>query len=230
MGRLNTRPVAKWVALLCALLLVAGACGLQEEEQAELIEEVQYDLLGTTTSTTSTTVVDTPIFPVFFFWHTAGDNRLRQITRTLAERPSAAQVLTELVDGPLAEDLEQNPDLQSRLDPSMEPQISQVDGGTYQIQITWPAEDGLTTEQAAEFVCTATQFAEIDAITIVNNDEEPFTFTLSGAGAVPIPGPARTTDFGECIEELLTVDPELDPENTEEDAEDPEAQSTTTSP
>lgn len=192
---------ARLPAVVIAFALVCVACGLQDEEQAQIIEEVQYELLGTSTSTTSTTIAERPTFIVSFFWHTAGDNRLRVLTRPRDERPSAAETLTELVAGPLPEDFETSPDLQTALSPTMEPRLSQVDGGNYQIQIEWPAEEQLTTEQAAEFVCTATQFAEIDAVTIVNADGVPFT--LSGAGAIPIAGPARSTDFGDCEEDPI---------------------------
>lgn len=205
-----------------AVALVAASCGLQTEDQAQVLDEVQYDLLATSTSTTSTTVADRPVFTVSFFWHTAGDNRLRIVSRALAERPSAGLALSELVIGPLPEELEDNLDLQTRLDTSMEPLLTLSDDGTYQIQIQWPAESALTTEQAAELVCTAAQFPEIDAVTIVNADGVPFT--LSGDGAVAIAGPARASDFRDCAEDLLPVG--ADP--ADEQGDDPDSESTTT--
>ncbi len=208
------------LSVALAVLFSATSCGLRGDEQAQVIEDVQYELLGTSTSTTSTTVADRPIFVVSFFWHTAGNNRLRVLTRALADPPSAGQTLTDLVAGPTPEDLEANPDLQTQLNETMEPRLSQVDGTTYQIQIQRPAEEQLTVEQAAEFVCTATQFVEIDAVTIVNADL--VAFTLSGAGAVPIAGPARSDDFGGCVEDPLPVEP------VEGDGSDPESGSTTT--
>lgn len=210
------------LSVALAVLFTATSCGLRGDEQAEIIGDVQYELLGTSTSTTSTTVADRPIFAVSFFWHTAGDNRLRLLTRALADRPSPGQTLIDLVAGPTPEDLEASPDLQTQLNETMEPLLSQVDGTTYQIQIQRPAEEQLTVEQAAEFVCTATQFAEIDAVTIVNADLVPFT--LSGAGAVPIAGPARSDDFGGCTEDPLPGDVEP----VEGDGTDPESESTTT--
>ena len=210
------------LSIALAVLFSAVSCGLRGDEQAQVIEDVQYDLLGTTTSTTSTTIAERPSFEVSFFWHTAGDNRLRLVTRALADRPSPGQTLTDLVAGPTPEDLEANPDLQTQLNETMEPLLSRVEGSTYQIQISRPAEEQLTVEQAAEFVCTATQFSEIDAVTIVNADLVPFT--LSGAGAVPIAGPARSDDFGGCIEDPLPG--EVDP--ADGDAADPDSESTTT--
>lgn len=211
------------LVVLVAVALAASGCGLTAEDQAEVIEEVQYELLGTTTSTTSTTVANFPTFPVVLFWHTAGDNRLKPINRLLSEPPSAAQTLNELVAGPTPEEQEANPDVQNQLDPTMEPRLSQIDGDVYQIQIQRSIDEQLTSEQAAEFVCTATQFPEINAVTIVNQDDEPFN--LSGAGAVPIPGPARISDFNDCVEEQLPVDPE--PAEGEDDGS---GESTTTSP
>lgn len=220
-----------WHTKICvavAIVLAAAACGVGGDEQAQIIEDVQYELLGTSTSTTSTTVVDSPIFTVFFYWHTAADNRLQVISRQRSERPSAGQTLTELVMGPLPEDLEANPDLVSRLDQSMEPRLSQVEGSTYQIQIQWPAEEALTTEQATELVCAAVQFVDVEAVTIVNADLVPFT--LSGAGAVPIAGPARGDDFGGCVEVPLPVEVDAEGDGTEDqDGQDAEGTTTTTS-
>lgn len=225
------RRIARVPAWLAVAVLVVSSCALQGEEEAQVISDVQYELLGTSTSTTSTTVAERPIFDVSFFWHSAGDNRLREITRARDEAPGAAQTLRELVAGPLPEDIEANPDLISRLDQSMEPVLTQVDGRTYQIQINWSAEEDLSIEQATEFVCTATQFSTIDAITIVNT--EGVAFTLSGVGAVPITGPATPSDFGGCVEEPLPVEAssqaEADGDEAGEDADGSES-STTTGP
>lgn len=213
--------MTRYVAYAAALILLLAACGLEGEDQAQVIEEVQYDLLETTTSTTSTTVAESPVFGVLFYWHSAGDSRLRVVPRAREERPSASQTLQQLVIGPLEEDLETNPDLQTLLNETMEPVLTQVEGSTYQIQIQQLAEEALTTEQAAEFVCTATQFDEIDAVTIVGIDDVPFF--LSGAGAVAIAGPARASDFGDCQEEPLPGEVEA-----AEGEEDPDAEGTTT--
>lgn len=216
MSRRNTLSAA------LAMAMIATACSVPEQSEAQVIEEVQYELLATTTSTTSTTVADSPIFVVSFYWHSAGDSRLRIINRPREVRPSASQTLIELVAGPSEEELETNPDLQTLLNETMEPALTQVDGDIYQIQIQRPAEEALSTEQAAEFVCTATQFREIGAVTIVGIDDIPFT--LSGTGAVPIAGPAKASDFGDCQEEPLPI--EVDPL---EDGEDDGATTTTTS-
>jgi hypothetical protein len=187
------------IAAACMLLL--GACGLEGEENARVIaiDDVDYELLGTTTSTTSTTVNDQPIFVVSLYWHTTGESRLRSIIRGKDSPPAPGATLLELVAGPTAAELEINPELQSRLDPSMEPELFQLDDGTYRIRIQQLADEALTTDQAAEFVCTITQFSDIDAVTIIDAEDVPFS--LSGLGAVPIIGPARSSDFGDCIEE-----------------------------
>jgi hypothetical protein len=190
--------------LLAIIAVFSTSCGLDGQTGAEVIaaDDVDYELLGTTTSTTSTTLVETPIFAVSFFWHTAGDNSLRQVVRGRDSQPDPAMTLLELVAGPTAADLEQNPDLQTRLDESMEPELlGPDDDGQARIRIQRSAEESLTTDQAAEFVCTATQFQAISAITIVDADDTPFS--LSGLGAVPIVGAARPSDFGDCVEDPL---------------------------
>lgn len=201
-----------------------AACGLDGEESARIIEsdDVDYDLLGTTTSTTSTTANNRPTFAVSLFWHTTGESRLRSITRAKDSPPAPGATLQELVIGPTAAELEDNPELQSRLDPSMEPELFQQEDGAYRIRIQQLADEALTTDQAAEFVCTITQFAEIDAVTIVASDDSPFS--LSGLGAVPIIGPARPSDFGDCAEE---PSPGETPEGEEGDATDEGSTSTT---
>lgn len=203
-------------ALLAGLVMISS-CGLAGQDGAEIIaaEDVDYELLGTTTSTTSTTVVERPIFAVSFYWHTASDNSLRQVVRGRDTRPDPGLTLLELVAGPTAADLEQNPELQSRLDESMEPELLGPDtDGAAQIRIQRSAEEALTTDQAAEFVCTATQFEGINAITIVDAEDNPFS--LSGLGAVPIVGPARPADFGDCVEDPLPGETESE-EPTETD-------------
>ena len=211
-------------AIVLACILFLGSCGLDGEETARIIEtdDVDYELLGTTTSTTSTTVNDRPIFVVSLFWHTTGESRLRSITRGKDSPPAPGATLLELVAGPTAAELEDNPELQSRLDPSMEPELFQQEDGTYRIRIQQLADEALTTDQAAEFVCTITQFAEIEAVTIVASDDSPFS--LSGLGAVPIIGAARPSDFGDCAEEPLPGDV---PEGEEGEAPDASSTSTT---
>lgn len=195
-------PRDRITAIVPLMILLISSCGLPSQDRAEVIaaENVDYELLGTTTSTTSTTVVAQPIFAVSFYWHTASDNSLRQVTRGRDTRPDPVATLLELVAGPTAADLEQNPDLQTRLDESMQPELlGPDDNGAVRIRIQRSAEEALTTDQAAEFVCTAVQFERINTVTIVDADDTPFS--LSGLGAVPIVGPARPSDFGDCVED-----------------------------
>ncbi len=209
------------VALACTF--IAAACGLTGDENAEIIasENVDYELLGTTTSTTSTTINELPVFVVRLYWHTTGESRLRSVTRGKDAQPAPGATLQELVTGPTATELEANPELQNLLDPSMEPELFQLEDGTYRIRIQQLADEALTTDQAAEFVCTITQFAAIVSVTIVDSDDTPFS--LSGLGAVPIIGPAQPSDFGDCIEEPLPG------EETTDDAEDSEGTDPTSS-
>lgn len=204
---------ARVASLGVSLILLVG-CGLTGQEQAELIaaENVDYELLGTTTSTTSTTVVAQPTFAVIFYWHAAGDNSLRQVTKGRETQPDPMQTLRELVAGPTAADLEENPDLQARLDESMQPEVIGPDeNGQVTIRIQRPADEPLTTDQAAEFVCTVTQFESISSVVIVDANDTPFS--LSGLGAVALQGPARPSDFGDCVEDQPLPDAEESGDN-----------------
>lgn len=211
-------------ATVLACVFLTAACGLPSEENAQIIasEEVDYELLGTTTSTTSTTVNDLPVFVVRLYWHTTGESRLRSVTRGKDAQPAPGATLIELVAGPTVGELEANPELQSQLDPSMEPELLKQEDGAFRIRIQRLADEALTTDQAAEFVCTVTQFAEINSVTIVDAEDTPFG--LSGLGAVPIIGPARPSDFGDCIEEPLLVE-QID--ETEGEESDPDSSTTT---
>ncbi len=204
--------MARWIAIAVALVLATTSCGLTGQEKAELIaaENVDYELLGTTTSTTSTTIVDEPSFQVSLFWHTAGTNALRRVDRGRDSEPTPGQTLLELAAGPTTAEVESNPDLQSRLDPSMEPELfGPDDQGLYRVRIQQSVDEALTPDQAAEIVCTITQFEAISAVLIVGADDTPFS--LSGVGAVPIAGPARPSDFADCVE---TAPPTEDGEGT----------------
>lgn len=199
---------------LLASLLVVSSCGLAGEDQAELIaaEDVDYELLGTTTSTTSTTVVAQPTAEALFYWHAGADDGLRVIVRGLDAQPDPASTLLDLVAGPTASDLEKNPDLVARVDESMQPELIGPDeNGQVQIRIQRPAEEALTTDQAAEFVCTATQFSSISSVLIV--DAEGVPFSLSGLGAVAIQGAAQRSDFGDCTEDLPPGEAEAEASN-----------------
>ncbi len=194
------RPARTGSALVAAMALLLS-CGVSGQESAELIaaQNVDYELLGTTSSTTSTTVVDEPMFAVALYWHTAGTSGLRKVVRGRESEPLPGQTLLDLAAGPTTAEVEANPDLQSRLDPSMEPELfGPDDQGLYRIRIQRSPEEALTTDQAAEIVCTITQFEAIAAVIIVDVDDTPFS--LSGVGAVPIVGPARPSDFGDCVE------------------------------
>ena len=129
------------VALACTF--IAAACGLTGDENAEIIasENVDYELLGTTTSTTSTTINELPVFVVRLYWHTTGESRLRSVTRGKDAQPAPGATLQELVTGPTATELEANPELQNLLDPSMEPELFQLEDGTYRIRIQQLADD-----------------------------------------------------------------------------------------
>ncbi len=194
---------------LVAAAVLSMSCGVSGQESAELIaaENVDYELLGTTSSTTSTTVVDEPMFAVSLYWHTAGTSDLRKVVRGRESEALPGQTLLDLAAGPTTAEVEANPDLQSRLDPSMEPELfGPDDQGLYRIRIQRSPEEALTTDQAAEIVCTITQFETIASVIIVDAEDTPFS--LSGVGAVAIVGPARPADFGDCVETVPPADGE----------------------
>ena len=207
--------------------IVVAACGIPIDEAATPIdpETVEYELLATTTSTTSTTVVEAPRIFVNFYWHGI-DNRLAVVPKGRETNPSPQETLQELVAGPLETDLEESPDLVTLLDDTMEPVlISPETGDVYRIQINRAAAEVLTTDQAAEFVCTVTQFDEIGLVEIIDLEGE--LYSLSGFGAVALNGPAKASDFGDCEPEPLVLDDPAD--DPDDDTADSSTTTTTTS-
>ncbi len=198
---------ARWVL---GSLLALSACRIPMDDEARPldVEVVEFDLLETTTSITTPEIVVLPRFVLRLYWHTASDNRLVIAEKGRETAPSAQEALTELAIGPLEADLQLNPDLQTLLDATMEPLLSGPDdNGIHRIQINRPATEALGTAQVAELVCTVTQFASIEQVEVVDPGGE--LFSLSGAGAVAITGPARASDFGDCEEELLPTEDTL---------------------
>lgn len=217
--------IARATSLVLTFVLLLAACRIPLDEEARAIQgdEVEFNLLDEGTSTTSTTVVERPRFSIRLFWHNAVDNRLVIVQKGREMAPEPDEALLELVAGPTEADREINENLQTVLDQSMEPEVVGVIEGVYRIRINRQSEELLSTLQAAEFVCTLTQFVGIEQVEIV--DPEDNLFSLSGVGAVALNGPARAADFGDCQEEPL---PE-DITTTEVETVDPNAASTTQS-
>lgn len=95
--------------LLLAALLVLGACGVPQEDEAVVFDDrgVPFDLLApstTTTSTTSTTVP--PVIPdrVVDVCFTQGDGVL-PVERTLPRRRTLAEVVEALRRGPTPDEV-----------------------------------------------------------------------------------------------------------------------------
>lgn len=191
-----SRPRMIFAAVAVAVL---AACSIPIENRAQVIEDetVAYGLLNTTTSTVTTTVPELPTQTVSFFWHN-NEGRLVIIVKGRDNIPDPGIVLAELVEGPQPADLEENPNLITVLDSTMAPRLSGPDvNGVHRIQIDRLAEEALSTDQAEEFVCTATQFDAIERVEIIDSNGE--LFSLSGKGAVALDGPASAEDFGDCV-------------------------------
>lgn len=198
--------IARVTSLVLTFVLLLAACRIPLDEEARAIQgdEVEFNLLDEGPSTTSTTVPERPRFSIRLFWHNAVDNRLVIVQKGRETAPEPDEALLELVAGPTEADREINENLQTVLDQSMEPEVVGVIEGVYRIRINRQSEELLSTLQAAEFVCTLTQFVGIEQVEIV--DPEDNLFSLSGVGAVALNGPARAADFGDCQEEPLPED------------------------
>lgn len=95
-------------AALVALVL-AGACGVPEEEEAVVVrdQDVPFDLLApstTTTSTTSTTVPEVPVDRIVEVCLVQSDGGVVPIERTLARRRTLDEVMEALRRGPTADE------------------------------------------------------------------------------------------------------------------------------
>ncbi len=201
MRRIRLAPI-----LLAFVTLTAG-CGLNMDTQAELIDagSVEYGLLETTTSTTSSTIAIEPTQVVNFYWHNGADNRLVVVPKGRDVEQQPGDALLELVAGPLESDLEDFPNTVTLLDITTAPMLVGPDeAGVFQIRINRLAEEPLTTGEAAELVCTAVQFPAIERVQITDLEGNPFS--LSGNGAVALTEPAKAENFGNCLPDPLPTD------------------------
>lgn len=97
------------IAVTVLALVLAGACGVPEEDEAVVArdDDVPFDLLApstTTTSTTSTTVPEVQVDRIVEVCLVQGDGGVVPIERTLTRRRTLEEVVEALRRGPTADE------------------------------------------------------------------------------------------------------------------------------
>ncbi len=196
-------------AAACGLFAVlAASCGLPEQDQAQVIDDVPDDVLAVV-STTSTAVAveeDDAPFTLTLYWHESDQGRLIQVSRPSDTQPTPLEALQQLREGPTNQEIADTagvltfgPSAGLRLTPDeLAPVLEGPVDGTLTIRVSGAEFRELPNKAnaAAELVCTLTEFDEIDGVTVVDDQPEPIT--LVGNNAEPIVGPATRANFGDC--------------------------------
>lgn len=150
---------------LIVLTLLGAACVSPNENAAEVIPDVPYDLLGPVNTTTTTPVPeDEGRFELDLFF-LAEDNTLWRVTRAREQSPGIQEVLDALVAGPSESEFELIP-LLARLSESLNPIASQPTGGLLSITVADEAQfrENNTRFTTQVLVCTMTQLPNVNAI------------------------------------------------------------------
>ncbi len=209
-----------------ALTLLAAACVSPQENTAEVIPDVPYDLLGPVNTTTTVSVPDDEgrfDLDLFFL---AEDNTLWRVTRAREQSPGIQEVLDALVAGPSESEFELIP-LLARLSESLNPIASQPTGGLLSITVADEAQfrENNTRFTTQVLVCTMTQLPNVTAlqlrdtigpIPLSNIDSEsigeiadPSNYNdceADNLAALPDPTDADTTDETDSVEDDSTVE------------------------
>lgn len=228
MRRLATRV---WQILaLAALALVPVACALPvDDEPRDLSLAEHAELIGgeTTTTTTNQLVLDTTNVVLYFV---GADGQLRTVRRAVAE-PNVKQILDELENQPTEVELEEFPDLISRLNPAFEAKtLGRLDRenepGLLTIEVSPLLQEVASNdsrqarEAVTQMVCTITNLTFIDnpipisSVAIIDTAGNPLSITDDEASAVD--SPFSNSDFNDCeVADDGVGDVEVDASNEE---------------
>ncbi len=201
-----------------ALVLLAAACVSPNENAAEVIPDVPYDLLGPSNTTTTVAVPeDEGRFDLDLFF-LAEDNTLWRVTRAREQSPGIQEVLDTLVAGPIESEFERIP-LLARLSESLNPIASQPIEGLLSITVDDEAQfrENNTRFTTQVLVCTMTQLANVDAIQL---RDTVGPIPLSNIDSESIGEIANPADYNDCEAENIAdlTDPTVgeEPGSTDE--------------
>ncbi len=201
--------------LIIALLssLVAASCALPTEDEPRDLSAEDYEEIvfgeTTTTVTTPLVVVDPTNVELYFV---GADGQLRIVKRPIPD-PRIPQILDELEIQPTEAELEQFPDLTSRVIPAFEaknlgrldrdeqPSLLTIEVSPL-LQETATQAPRQAREAVSQIVCTITNLTftnnpiPINRVAFIDVDETPLSITDDEGAAIE--SPFRVSDFNDC--------------------------------
>ncbi len=218
--RILTRRVPRLIVGIGFSLIVFGpaGCGLPEQERAEVIEDVPADVraVDATPNTVPAKEVDAAPFSLVLYWHEGNQGRLIRVARPWEAQPTPEEALTQLIKGPTGQEREETAGVEffgpdtGLTDAELAPVLEGPVDGVIKVTVGGVGFRELPNKAnvGAELVCTLTELDGIDGVVVYDAQPEPIN--LVGSNAESIEGPARRSNFGDCV----TVDPPPPDETT----------------
>jgi hypothetical protein len=173
-----------------------AACTTPSENEAVVIDEVPYELLGTVNSTPTTSTEPQGPFELELFFISEADETLIRVVRAREQPPGLQETIDALMMGPTEAELAQVA-MRPRLSESLNPVASPPTGGLLAITVSDEAQfrDLNNRLPAQVLVCTLTQFDTVDAVELRDSIGP---IPLSGANSESIGSQARRENYNGC--------------------------------
>lgn len=230
--RLDVRASRLSMAVVASAVVALAACSLPVGGEIETLDADEYSdiVYGLDTTTTTEPQAGTQIRLYF-----VSDQGLEQVFRPFQAEPTIPEILTALQEGPTDSELAENPSLRTELPAGLNPNPQPREEGQETVIVDVSDEGGLRllindNPPKAEFVltqlvCTLTKLNLLSGIPItgVEFHDSLGRIPIVDANRASIEGPARASDFNDCLTQA-----ELDAMAAEEgDAESDGSTSTT---
>ncbi len=206
---MNTpRSLASLLTLVVSFLVLAAACGLPEQDEARVIDDLPDDVLAVTTTTTApaVTIEDDAPYELVLYWHESDQGgRLIRKVRQRATPPQPQEALDELIKGPTEPEVAETEGVDlfgpnAGLKDAENPTVGDPDAaGIVTVTVSGTAFRELPNKANAteELVCTLTEFTNITGVIV--RDDQPEPIGLVGRNSESIDGAARRENFGDCV-------------------------------
>ncbi len=212
-------------AAVAAVAVTLAACSLPVGGEIETLDADEYSdiVYGLDTTTTTEPQAGTQIRLYF-----VSDQGLEQVFRPFLAEPTIPEILTALQEGPTEGEQAENPTLRTELPAGLNPNPQPRDEGQETVIVDVSDEGGLRllindNPVKAEFVltqlvCTLTKLNLLSGVPItgVEFHDSQGRIPIVDANRASIEGPARASDFNDCLTQAeldALVDEEGDAES-----------------
>jgi hypothetical protein len=181
---------------LACVALGLAACTTPSENQAVVIDDVPYDLLGTVNSTPITESEPQGPFELELFFISEADETLVRVVRAREQPPGLQETIDALMVGPTEAELALVA-MRPRLSESLNPVAASPTGGLLAITVSDEAQfrDLNNRLPSQVLVCTLTQFDNVEAVELRDSIGP---IPLTGANSESIGSQARRENYNEC--------------------------------